>query len=116
MKFPVSARTPMIQSLVEWDHSVKWPVVSFHGKVNRKKNKKNKVHCKHYNAFLMFILQSASNAGEITLNVDISSSEYSFLKTTKIDDLPILPYAGYLVSFYIVKCFKIHICIYLLYL
>lgn len=47
------------------------------------------------------ILQPPSKAGEIALIVDVSSNEYSFLKTTRIDDLPTLPYAAYLVRFLI---------------
>jgi len=71
VKFPVSARTPMIQSLVQWDHTKKWDVVCFTGPI-------------------------ASKSGKATLKVDINSNEYSFLKSTKIDDLNILPYASYL--------------------
>jgi len=44
-------------------------------------------------------LQPASKSGEISLEVDIGSDEYNFLKTTTIDDQLILPYAGYLVRF-----------------
>lgn len=32
--YPVSRGTPMIQSLVEWDHSVEWLVTNFAQKVN----------------------------------------------------------------------------------
>jgi len=71
VKFPVSARTPMIQSLIEWDHSVKWDVVNFWGK-------------------------PVSKAGQVTLNVDVNSNQFSFLKNNTIDDSFILPYAGYL--------------------
>uniref|UniRef100_A0A2H8TY64 Fatty acid synthase n=1 Tax=Melanaphis sacchari TaxID=742174 RepID=A0A2H8TY64_9HEMI len=71
VKFPVSARTPMIQSLIEWDHSIKWDVITFHGK-------------------------PCSNAGEIILKVDVNSNKFSFLKNNTIDDLSVLPYAGYL--------------------
>ncbi|XP_022181594.1 fatty acid synthase-like [Myzus persicae] len=71
VQFPVSARTPMIQSLVEWDHSIKWNVVTFCGK-------------------------PSSKAGEIVLNVDVDSNKFSYLKNNRIDDLLILPYAGYL--------------------
>lgn len=71
VKFPVSARTPMIQSLVEWDHSIKWNVVTFCGK-------------------------PPSKAGEIILNVDVDSNKFKYLKNNRIDDLLILPYSGYL--------------------
>lgn len=33
VEFPVSHKTPMIQSMIEWDHSVNWNVVSFAPKV-----------------------------------------------------------------------------------
>lgn len=33
VNFPVSRKTPMIQSMVEWDHSIKWFLVSFLTKV-----------------------------------------------------------------------------------
>ncbi|KAL4113184.1 hypothetical protein QTP88_016854 [Uroleucon formosanum] len=71
VKFPVSARTPMIQSLIEWDHSIKWNVVGFCGK-------------------------PSSKAGQIVLKVDVNSNNFSFLKNNRIDDLFVLPYAGYL--------------------
>ncbi|XP_050542847.1 fatty acid synthase-like isoform X2 [Daktulosphaira vitifoliae] len=71
VKYPVSSGTPMIQSLVEWDHSVKWHVATFHGK-------------------------PPSNSGEIKLNVDMNSEEYSFLKSFTIDDKHSFPYSGYL--------------------
>lgn len=45
------------------------------------------------------MLQTPFKAGEIAVDVDINSNEYSFLKTNKIDDLPALPYATYLVRF-----------------
>lgn len=51
--------------------------------------------------FCLLILQPASKSGEVVLNVDVNANEYQFLKTTRIDDLPILPFSGYLVRFYI---------------
>lgn len=33
VNFPVSRKTPMIQSMIEWDHSIKWFLVSFLTKV-----------------------------------------------------------------------------------
>lgn len=98
VKFPVSARTPMIQSLVEWDHSVKWHVVNFHGRVIKKKKltwqSQKKIVSTH-----SLTLQTPSKAGEISIDVDIDSNEYSILKTNRIDDLPALPYSAYLVRF-----------------
>jgi len=44
------------------------------------------------------LLQPSSKAGEIVLNVDVNSNQFSFLKNNRIDDLFVLPYAGYLVS------------------
>jgi len=46
----------------------------------------------------LIVLQPSSKAGEIVLNVDVNSNNFSFLKNNRIDDLFILPYAGYLVS------------------
>lgn len=36
MSYPVAKGTPMIQSLIEWDHSVEWLVCNFAQKVNIK--------------------------------------------------------------------------------
>lgn len=47
------------------------------------------------------VLQAPSKAGEISIDVDIESNEYSFLKNNRIDDLPAVPYAAYLVRFQI---------------
>lgn len=47
----------------------------------------------------LLTLQPTFKAGEISLTVDMNTEEYKFLKTTRIDDLLILPYAGYLVIF-----------------
>lgn len=33
VSYPVSRGTPMIQSLIEWDHSIKWAVADFTQKV-----------------------------------------------------------------------------------
>jgi len=46
----------------------------------------------------LIVLQPSSKAGEIELNLDVNSNNFSFLKNNRIDDLFILPYAGYLVS------------------
>jgi len=46
----------------------------------------------------LIVLQPSSKAGEIVLNVDVNSNSFSFLKNNRVDDLFILPYAGYLVS------------------
>lgn len=40
MSYPVPRGTPMIQSLVEWDHSTKWTVAEFLQKVNTIKQTK----------------------------------------------------------------------------
>lgn len=34
VSYPVSRGTPMLQSLIEWDHSVEWLVTNFAQKVN----------------------------------------------------------------------------------
>lgn len=36
VSYPVSRGTPMIQSLIEWDHSTQWAVAEFTSKVNLK--------------------------------------------------------------------------------
>lgn len=36
VKFPVSKGTPMIQSMVEWDHSIEWAIADFSDMVNWK--------------------------------------------------------------------------------
>jgi len=37
VSYPVGRGTPMIQSLVEWDHSTQWTVADFVQKVNSMK-------------------------------------------------------------------------------
>lgn len=34
MSYPVARGTPMIQSLIEWDHSIEWAVADFSKKVD----------------------------------------------------------------------------------
>jgi len=34
VNFPVARGTPMLASMVKWDHSMEWSVASFGGKVN----------------------------------------------------------------------------------
>lgn len=36
VSYPVTRGTPMIQSLVEWDHSIQWTVADFSKKVDLK--------------------------------------------------------------------------------
>lgn len=36
VSYPVSRSTPMIQSLIEWDHSAQWAVAEFSQKVKYK--------------------------------------------------------------------------------
>lgn len=71
ISFPVSRQTPMIQSMIKWDHSTKWFLVSF----------LNKAACSH---------------GEIEVNVDISKPEYKYLTKCVYDDNPTFPVAAYL--------------------
>lgn len=42
VKFPVARTTPMIASMVEWDHSTEWSVADFSGKVTAQSH-----HCYH---------------------------------------------------------------------
>jgi len=34
VNFPVARGTPMLASMVKWDHSMEWSVANFGGKVN----------------------------------------------------------------------------------
>lgn len=71
VNFPVSRKTPMIQSMVEWDHSIKWFLVSF-------------------------LTKSACFHGEIETDVDITDERYKFLTDCVIDEIPTFPISGYI--------------------
>uniref|UniRef100_A0A8D8PNC5 Fatty acid synthase n=1 Tax=Cacopsylla melanoneura TaxID=428564 RepID=A0A8D8PNC5_9HEMI len=72
VKFPVGRGTPMIQSLVEWDHRTEWSVANFAGK-------------------------SGSRSGECVIDVDLSKEEDSYLGGHAIDGRVLFPATGYLV-------------------
>lgn len=55
MSYPVARGTPMIQSLVEWDHSIQWAVAEFSKKVNFNKIKINA--CIKHSLLFSFILK-----------------------------------------------------------
>ncbi|KAF5278088.1 hypothetical protein FQR65_LT03604 [Abscondita terminalis] len=68
--FPVSRGTPMINSLVEWDHSMEWAVADFSGK--------------------------GSRSGELVINVDLSKETDKYLSGHAIDGRVLFPATGYL--------------------
>lgn len=65
----------MIQSMIEWDHSQTWDVVSFAPKDNR-------------------------IAGELDIVVDFDKEEFKFLRGNEICGEHVLPKAFYIVSMY----------------
>ncbi|XP_022172738.1 fatty acid synthase-like isoform X2 [Myzus persicae] len=70
VSYPVPRGTPMIQSLVEWDHSTKWTVAEF--------------------------LQKEAGSGECVIKVDLSTEEDQFLSGHAIDGRVLFPATGYL--------------------
>ncbi|CAI6345632.1 unnamed protein product [Macrosiphum euphorbiae] len=70
VSYPVARGTPMIQSLVEWDHSTKWTVAEF--------------------------LQKEAGSGECVIKVDLSTEEDQFLSGHAIDGRVLFPATGYL--------------------
>lgn len=62
----------MINSLVEWDHSVEWTVADFVGKNSR--------------------------SGELVVEVDLSKESDQYLSGHAIDGRILFPATGYLVS------------------
>lgn len=71
--FPVPHATPMIQSMIEWDHSQNWNVVTFAPKDGR-------------------------TAGELDVVVDFDKEEFKFLAENKFCGQEVLPKAFYVVS------------------
>ncbi|XP_065211282.1 fatty acid synthase-like [Planococcus citri] len=71
IEFPVSHKTPMIQSMIEWDHSVNWNVVSFAPKDNR-------------------------TAGEIEVVVDFDKEEFKFLPENYLNNNELFPKSFYI--------------------
>ncbi|KAH1002410.1 hypothetical protein HUJ04_008498 [Dendroctonus ponderosae] len=70
VSFPVGRGTPMINSLIEWDHSTEWSVASFAGK--------------------------GSRSGELVIDVDLSKESDAFLAGHTIDGRVLFPATGYL--------------------
>ncbi|KAK4877606.1 hypothetical protein RN001_010112 [Aquatica leii] len=68
--FPVGRGTPMINSLVEWDHSMEWTVADFSGK--------------------------GSRSGELVITVDLSKETDQYLSGHAIDGRVLFPATGYL--------------------
>ncbi|CAH0393331.1 unnamed protein product [Bemisia tabaci] len=70
VKFPVSRGTPMLQSLVKWDHSTEWAVPSFSDK--------------------------DSMRGELVIDIDLKEEKYSYLAGHTIDGRILFPGTGYI--------------------
>ncbi|XP_014471165.1 PREDICTED: fatty acid synthase-like [Dinoponera quadriceps] len=70
VNFPVGRGTPMIGSLVKWDHSIAWEVASF-GK-------------------------TSSQSGETIVQVDLSKETDAYLAGHQIDGRVIFPATGYM--------------------
>ncbi|KAF5278958.1 hypothetical protein FQA39_LY05636 [Lamprigera yunnana] len=68
--YPVGRGTPMINSLVEWDHSMEWAVADFSGK--------------------------GSRSGELIVNIDVSKENDAYLSGHAIDGRVLFPATGYL--------------------
>lgn len=71
--YPVSRGTPMINSMIQWDHSMEWAVANFGNKSGR--------------------------SGECVIEVDLSKEEDQYLAGHAIDGRVLFPATGYLVSF-----------------
>ncbi|VVC27330.1 Hypothetical protein CINCED_3A023543 [Cinara cedri] len=70
VSYPVARGTPMIQSLIEWDHSTQWAVAEF--------------------------VQKEGGSGESVIKVDLSKGEDQFLSGHTIDGRVLFPATGYL--------------------
>ncbi|KAE9527019.1 hypothetical protein AGLY_013667 [Aphis glycines] len=68
--YPVPRGTPMIQSLIEWDHSTQWTVADF--------------------------VQKEAGSGECVIKVDLGTEEDQFLSGHAIDGRVLFPATGYL--------------------
>ncbi|NEU32754.1 acyltransferase domain-containing protein, partial [bacterium LRH843] len=71
VKFPVSRGTPMIQSMIKWDHSTEWSVADFSGK-------------------------GGSRSGECVIEIDLSKEADAYLAGHAIDGRVLFPATGYL--------------------
>ena len=70
VSFPVGRGTPMISSLIQWDHSVQWEVADFSGR--------------------------SVGSGETVVEVDLSKEDYAHLAGHTIDGRILFPATGYL--------------------
>ncbi|KAB0795973.1 hypothetical protein PPYR_10034 [Photinus pyralis] len=70
VQYPVGRGTPMINSMVEWDHSTEWSVADFSGK--------------------------GSRSGELVVNIDLSKDTDAYLAGHAIDGRVLFPATGYL--------------------
>ncbi|KAG5885209.1 hypothetical protein JTB14_012232 [Gonioctena quinquepunctata] len=70
VSFPVGRGTPMINSMIEWDHSIEWSVANFSGK--------------------------GSRSGELVVDIDLSKESDQYLAGHTIDGRVLFPATGYL--------------------
>ncbi|KAF2885746.1 hypothetical protein ILUMI_20427, partial [Ignelater luminosus] len=70
VSFPVGRGTPMINSLIEWDHSTDWAVANF--------------------------FRSFSRSGENIVSIDLSKKDDQYLSGHRIQGRILFPVAGYL--------------------
>uniref|UniRef100_A0A6P7G8W5 Fatty acid synthase n=1 Tax=Diabrotica virgifera virgifera TaxID=50390 RepID=A0A6P7G8W5_DIAVI len=70
VSFPVGKGTPMINSMIQWDHSIEWSVANFASKGNR--------------------------SGELVVDIDLSKEEDKYLEGHTIDGRVLFPATGYL--------------------
>ena len=71
VSFPVGKGTPMIASMIKWDHSMEWAVANFADK--------------------------SSRSGELVVEVDLSKESDEYLVGHTIDGRVLFPATGYLV-------------------
>ncbi|XP_012270411.1 fatty acid synthase [Orussus abietinus] len=70
VNYPVGRGTPMINSIIKWDHSLPWDVAKFGGK--------------------------SAHSGESVIDVDLSKDEFAYLAGHTIDGRILFPATGYL--------------------
>lgn len=71
VNYPVARGTPMLASMVKWDHSMEWSVANFGEK-------------------------GGMRSGECVIDVDLSKEQYEFLAGHTIDGRVLFPATGYL--------------------
>lgn len=70
ISYPVGRGTPMLNSMIKWDHSIKWDVADFSGK--------------------------SSRSGESVVEIDLSKDTDAYLAGHAIDGRVLFPATGYL--------------------